>query len=65
MSLESLVPDLRTITLDAAKAILDVYQDDFDVERKTDRSPLTEADLAAHRIIVDGLRRLPGGDPLP
>jgi 3'(2'), 5'-bisphosphate nucleotidase len=58
MILESLVPDLRAITLDAAKAILEVYENDFDVERKTDRSPLTEADLAAHRIIVEGLRRL-------
>ena len=58
MNLESLIPALRGITLDAAAAILAVYGEDFDVERKTDRSPLTEADLAAHRVIVDGLRRL-------
>jgi 3'(2'), 5'-bisphosphate nucleotidase len=35
-----------------------VYASDFAVERKDDRSPLTEADLAAHRIIVAGLARL-------
>ncbi|SFN48383.1 3'(2'),5'-bisphosphate nucleotidase CysQ [Dokdonella immobilis] len=58
MNLESLIPTLRSITLDAAAAILAVYGEDFDVGRKTDRSPLTEADLAAHRVIVDGLRRL-------
>jgi len=37
------------------EAILDVYGTDFDVAAKEDRSPLTEADLRAHRVIVDGL----------
>ena len=64
MNLESLIPELRAITLDAAKAILDVYENDFDVERKNDRSPLTEADLAAHHIIVNGLRRLTPDIPI-
>lgn len=40
----------------AGAAILDIYsEDDFGIETKTDDSPLTRADLAAHRIIVDGL----------
>lgn len=43
---------------DAAAAILRVYEGAFDVERKADASPLTAADLAAHRIIVEGLERL-------
>lgn len=43
----------------AGDAILEVYEGpDFDVERKGDDSPLTAADLAAHHIIVDGLRAL-------
>ncbi|MEP6633514.1 MAG: 3'(2'),5'-bisphosphate nucleotidase CysQ [Luteimonas sp.] len=42
----------------AAAEILRVYGNAFDVERKADASPLTEADLAAHRCIVDGLERL-------
>lgn len=43
---------------DAASAILEVYEGAFDVERKADASPLTAADLAAHRRIVAGLARL-------
>ena len=39
----------------AGEAILDVYRSPFTVQHKDDRSPLTEADLAAHRIIVAGL----------
>jgi 3'(2'), 5'-bisphosphate nucleotidase len=42
----------------AGTAIMRVYAGDFAVERKDDNSPLTEADLAAHRAIVDGLRIL-------
>ncbi len=43
----------------AGQAILDVYhRDDVEVEQKADHSPLTAADLASHRIIVDGLRAL-------
>jgi len=42
----------------AGCAILDVYQSEFEVERKQDNSPLTQADLAAHRAILDGLHVL-------
>ncbi|MEO8671306.1 MAG: 3'(2'),5'-bisphosphate nucleotidase CysQ [Tahibacter sp.] len=42
----------------AGEAILAVYQSDFAVQHKDDRSPLTAADLAAHRVIVDGLSHL-------
>ena len=42
----------------AGRAILEVYDGDFAVERKQDNSPLTAADLAAHRAILDGLRVL-------
>ena len=54
--------DLReaviAIAREAAAAILAVYENTFEVESKTDSSPLTAADLAAHRIIVEGLERL-------
>ena len=42
----------------AGDAILQVYAQAFDVEHKADASPLTQADLASHRIIVDGLLAL-------
>lgn len=46
------------IAAQAAQAILGVYDGDFDVVRKGDDSPLTAADLAAHRCIVEGLAAL-------
>lgn len=48
----------------AGKAILDIYEQDFEVEHKDDRSPLTAADRAAHHILVDGLAALPSGLPV-
>jgi 3'(2'), 5'-bisphosphate nucleotidase len=54
----SLRESVIALACDAARAILGVYGEDFDVERKTDASPLTQADLASHRCIVDGLARL-------
>jgi len=38
--------------LDAGDAIMDVYQTDFTVETKQDDSPLTQADKAAHAVIM-------------
>jgi len=48
----------------AGRAILDVYRTDFDVETKSDESPLTQADLAAHRVLADGLKRLAPALPI-
>lgn len=41
--------------LRAGGAIMEIYKRDFEVEFKADDSPLTEADKAAHHIIVDAL----------
>lgn len=38
--------------LQAGKAVMDVYGTDFGSQAKEDGSPLTEADLASHRIIA-------------
>ncbi len=45
--------------LDAGEAILDIYEQDFEVEFKADESPLTTADKAAHNIIVQMLEKTP------
>ncbi len=58
MKLEALIPEVCAIARRAATAILEVYESEFAVEHKDDRSPLTAADLAAHQSIVDGLRAL-------
>jgi len=42
----------------AGEAIMAVYRDGFSVQTKEDASPLTQADLAAHRLIVAGLTQL-------
>ena len=43
--------------VEAGKAILDVYgKDDFEIESKSDQSPLTLADRKAHEIIVSALQ---------
>jgi 3'(2'), 5'-bisphosphate nucleotidase len=47
-----------TLAHAAADAIMAIYEHAFEVERKADASPLTAADLAAHRILVEGLERL-------
>ena len=49
---------INDIAKQAGAAILEIYQQDFDVYTKEDSSPLTEADLAAHNIIVDALQKL-------
>ncbi|MDO8704834.1 MAG: 3'(2'),5'-bisphosphate nucleotidase CysQ [Sulfuricaulis sp.] len=49
---------VREIAHAAGRRILDVYERDFEVEQKDDRSPLTEADRVAHEIITQQLQRL-------
>ena len=48
----------------AGKAIMEVYQQDFDVEHKCDGSPLTKADMAAHNLIKSALHQLTPDIPL-
>lgn len=52
----SLAPDqLARIALDAGALIMEIYSTDFDVERKDDASPVTEADAKAELLILKGL----------
>ncbi len=50
----------------AGEAILEIYEDATDISysRKEDDTPLTEADTASHRVILDGLEDLPVGIPI-
>lgn len=54
---DDLISLAATLALEAGIAILAVRQRGFDVERKEDRSPVTEADRAAEVLIVTGLRK--------
>lgn len=42
----------------AGEQILSVYKTAFEVTKKEDKSPVTEADIAAHRVITVGLMKL-------
>ncbi len=50
--------DIIRLSVSAGHRIMEVYNTDFDVEQKSDNSPLTAADMAAHHTIVDGLNEL-------
>ena len=61
MDMQAVVDVART----AGSKILEVYaRDDFGTRLKSDDSPLTEADLAAHHEIVGGLTQLDSSIPV-
>jgi len=63
--LTELIKVMCAVARDAGAAILQVYGDeDFGVQTKSDDSPLTRADLAAHNIIVEGLQKRAPGIPV-
>jgi len=56
--LENLLPGIIALAREAGRAILEVYCEvDPTVEYKRDNSPLTQADMASHHVIVDGLTK--------
>ncbi len=57
-------PVLMDIVRRAGDEILQVYNTDFAVQTKQDESPLTQADLAAHAVIADGLNKLSPDIPI-
>jgi len=65
MQLEMLITPLIEISQQAGQAIMQVYQrEDFGIQAKQDDSPVTEADLAAHRTICNALQALTPEIPL-
>lgn len=57
--LANLLPPTVALAREAGLATMKIYAEvNPAVEYKRDNSPLTEADLASHEIIVEGLRRL-------
>jgi 3'(2'), 5'-bisphosphate nucleotidase len=59
-----LIREIVAISKRAGEAILKIYAQDFDVVQKQDASPLTQADLASHRLICDALQTLTPQVPL-
>ncbi len=56
--LRHLVKAARQLALEAGNKIMEVYRAGFDVSEKDDRTPLTTADLASHRLIIEGLSQV-------
>jgi len=52
------IEDIKEIALQAGEAIMEIYQKDFAVDYKDDKSPLTEADLKSNEIICSKLEEL-------
>jgi 3'(2'), 5'-bisphosphate nucleotidase len=49
---------------EAGTRILDIYETEFDVQQKHDKSPVTEADMAAHAYLAEELASLVPEYPL-
>ncbi len=60
MQLNEMLPRVREAVAEAGKAVMAVYDDPAATEviAKDDKSPLTQADLAANRILVEHLKAL-------
>lgn len=52
----SVLESVGAIAKRAGDAILDIYETDFDVSAKDDKSPVTKADEVAEQIILDAIR---------
>jgi 3'(2'), 5'-bisphosphate nucleotidase len=52
------IPQIIGLAQKAGDAIMKIYTEDYNVQKKLDESPLTKADLSSHEIIVQGLREL-------
>ena len=63
--MEELLGEVSALCRRAGDAILEVYDRvDHEVEAKSDDSPLTAADLAAHKILVEGLAAIDPNIPV-
>ena len=61
---DRLLDDIAEAAREAGEAILEVVRRGFDVERKGDSSPVTEADRAAELIVLAALARAAPGVPV-
>lgn len=64
MKYTDFIEPIATLAHEAGEAILEVYATDFDVQSKSDKSPLTQADLASNHCIVAALAELTPDIPI-
>ncbi len=51
------IEDIVAIAKEAGDVIMQIYNKDFTIEYKDDKSPLTEADLASNEVIIKALEK--------
>ena len=61
---KKLLLDICNIAVRAGNEILNFYNKDIEVTHKDDSSPLTKADLASNKLIIDQLNNLDLGIPI-
>ncbi len=56
----NLLPTLKQLACDAGDVIMHIYQDPthWNTQQKSNNTPVTAADLAAHKLLVEGLQQL-------
>ena len=59
-----LLLDVCNVSIEAGKEILNFYNNDIEVTHKEDLSPLTKADLASNKIILESLTKLNNNIPI-
>ena len=59
-----LLLDICNVSIEAGKEILNFYNNEIEVKHKEDSSPLTKADLASNKIILESLTKLNSNIPI-
>ncbi|KGK40997.1 hypothetical protein LH51_18090 [Nitrincola sp. A-D6] len=62
----TLLPSLKQLACDAGDVIMQIYQDQnhWNTQQKSNDTPVTAADLAAHKLLVQGLQQLTPDIPI-
>ena len=58
------IKKLIKISKNAGDAIMDIYESDFDVNLKSEQSPLTKADILSNKIICQSLKKITPDIPI-
>tara|TARA_B100001250_G_scaffold300104_1_gene261767 strand:+ start:693 stop:1502 length:810 start_codon:yes stop_codon:yes gene_type:complete len=58
------IKKLIKISKNAGDAIMDIYESEFDVNFKSDQSPLTKADIVSNKIICQSLKKITPDIPI-
>ena len=63
--MQSFLEPCIEIAKQAGQAIMDIYdQEDIGQQKKSDNTPVTKADLAANKVIINGLMKLTPNIPI-